>query len=68
MKRLNLIIFVLLTVVVLHTTYAQGPPPPPDGGGGDGVVIDVAINFLIYPFMILGSYLGYRFIKKSSKS
>ncbi len=48
---------------------AQGtPPPPPDGGGGDGTVPDVLpINSLVYPFLIIGFYLGYFYLKKKSE-
>jgi hypothetical protein len=34
----------------------SGPPPP-----GDGNVDDVSITYLIYPFLVLGAYLGVRF-------
>ena len=54
------IVFILMTVSVI----AQTPPPPPDGGGGDGTVNDVPINLLIYPFLVLGAYLGFRFFLK----
>ena len=40
------------------------PPDPPDGGGGPGTVNDAPINFFIYPFMLIGVYLGYKFFSK----
>lgn len=69
MKHLGYIFLALLIFASLQYSYAQGPPPPPpDGGGGDGTVTDVVpINSLVYPFMLLGVYLGYRFVKKSSE-
>lgn len=68
MKHLGYIIFALLILASLQQVWAQTPPPPPDGGGGDGTVDDVfPINFLVYPFMLLGVYLGYRFFMTSEK-
>lgn len=58
--------FFLIFLVNLHLSYAQAPPPP-DGGPGPGGVDDVPINILVYPFLLLGAYLGYRFIKKSTR-
>lgn len=59
--------FFLIFLVNLHLSYAQAPPPP-DGGGGPGTTPDVLpINVLVYPFLLLGAYLGYRFIKKSTR-
>ncbi|QTY26747.1 hypothetical protein [Flavobacterium sp. CS20] len=60
LKYIILIAFVFLSINVV---LAQGPPPP-DGGGGPGTTNDVGINFLIYPFLILGSVLGYFFFNK----
>lgn len=65
MKRLYRILFVILVLALTQAIYAQTPPPP-DGGGGPGTTTDILpINFIIYPFMILGAYLGYVFIKKA---
>lgn len=67
MKRLSYIIFTLLILASLQLIYAQTPPPP-NGGGGDGTVDDVfPLNSLVYPFMLLGVYLGYRIFVKSEK-
>lgn len=45
-----------------------GPPPPSGGGvpGGGGGVDDVGVPItdLIYPFLVLGAYLGIRFSSK----
>jgi len=68
MKCLYQILFIVFILVSLQTIYAQTPPPPPDGGPGPGGVDDVfPINALIYPFMLLGAYVGYRFIQKSTR-
>lgn len=63
MKRLPYLILVLILLLSFHYTNAQTPPPP-DGGGGPGTVNDVPINFLLYPFLALGTYIGYRFFSK----
>lgn len=61
--KIALILFLLLSV---HSIYGQ--PPPPDGGGGPGTTPDVLpINILVYPFLLIGAYLGYCFTKNSSK-
>lgn len=66
MKQFRYIILASLVFAAFQYANAQGPPPPPDGGGGDGTVTDVVpINFLIYPFLIIGAYIGYRFSKNS---
>lgn len=58
LKYAFLLVFILMTVSI----FAQDDPPsPPDGGGGSGGVNDVPINFLIYPFLVIGTYLGYVF-------
>lgn len=70
MKRLYQILFIVFILVSLQTINAQNPPPPPDGGINDetpGNVDDVPINILVYPFLFLGAYIGYRFIKKSTR-
>lgn len=59
-------VFIIL-VMISYPIIAQDPPPPPDGGGGPGGVNDVPINFLIYPFLVLGAYLGFRFRDRFSK-
>jgi hypothetical protein len=66
MKNYFKIALILFLVFSVHTFYGQ--PPPPDGGGGPGTVPDVLpINILVYPFLVIGAYLGYVFTKKSSK-
>lgn len=67
MKNYIEIVFVIILVFSVYTVYGQ-PPPPGDGcGGTPGCVDDVlTINFLVYPFLLLGAYIGYVFIKKSS--
>ena len=72
MKRLNFILILTLVLLVANIVYAQGDPPePPDGtnpgGSGPGGVDDVPINFLIFPFLVLGAYLGFLFKDKFSK-
>lgn len=63
LKYVVIIAFMLMTGSIL----AQDEPPPPDGGGGPGGVDDVSINFLIYPFLVLGTYLGFVFRNRFSK-
>ena len=62
-------ILTLVLLLVCFEVFSQagsGPPPPPDGGGGDGTVNDVPINFIVYPLMLLASYLGFRFFNKKA--
>lgn len=59
LKYVVIIAFMLMT----ESIFAQEPPPPPDGGEVD----DVSINFLIYPFLVLGAYLGLAFRNRFSK-
>ena len=66
MKKLNLFLTLFLLIFFVEFVNAQGPPPP-DGGGGPGTVDDIPINFLIFPFLILGAYLGFLFKNKLSK-
>jgi hypothetical protein len=65
MKKYFFLAFIILAFV--YNANAQGTPPPPDGGSGPGTVDDVSINFLIYPYMLLGAYLGARFFSKFKK-
>ena len=55
---------ILLTIVFsflfLNNMLAQLPPLPND----DGNVNDVPIHFLVYPFLVLGAYLGFKVLKK----
>ena len=61
LKHLKPYLFILL-LLISFTVFGQNPPPdPPDGGGGPGTVNDAPINFIVYPLLVLGSYLGYRF-------
>lgn len=67
MKHLPYLILVLVLFLSFQYTNAQTtPPPPPNGGGGAGTVNDTPINFLIYPLMLLGTYIGLLWIKKPS--
>lgn len=56
---------------MMVSVFAQGtassPPKPPGPPGDDGNVDDIPINLLIYPFLILGAYLGFLFKANSSK-
>lgn len=58
-------IFILLLILILLSTemvIAQNPPDPPSpGDSGPGNVDDtLPIDYLIYPFLILGAYLGFK--------
>ena len=57
-------IFILLLILMLLSTgmaIAQNiPDPPSPGDSGPGNVDDTPINYLIYPFLILGAYLGFK--------
>lgn len=63
MKK-SILIF-LIVLLFITDAYAQGGPPPPDGGGGPGTVFDVSIHFLVYPFLLLGAFIGVRFFSKT---
>jgi len=68
MKRLCQIFFIILILACLQTIYAQGPAPPaPDPPTGGGVEDVFPINFLVYPFILLGAFIGYRYFKNSTK-
>jgi hypothetical protein len=68
MKILSYIFLIFIFLAPAYCAMAQGGgPPPPDGGGGPGTVFDVPINFLVYPFLVLGVYLGLRFSAKSKR-
>ena len=67
MKKLSRILILIILLFVVDFVYPQGGPPPPDGGGGPGTVDDIPINFLIFPFLIIGAYLGFLFKEKLSK-
>ena len=63
MKIYSRIIVFIVLIFSTASVIAQAPPPP-----GDGEVEDVLpINLLIYPFLVLGAYLGYRFRDKFLK-
>jgi hypothetical protein len=66
MKKSVYILVLVLFFYNIDIAFAQTPPPP-DGGGGPGTVNDLPINFLVYPFLVFGAYLGYVFFKKPSK-
>ena len=62
--KLKLIVFFIFCVGDFQITMAQMPPGLPGSGGGTNVD-DVPIQFLIYPLILLGAYLGFRTIKDS---
>ncbi len=55
---------ILLTAVLslLFVIDLMAQPILPGDGTGD--VADNPIHFLVYPFLILGAYLGFKVIKK----
>ena len=57
-------IIVIVFLLVADMVYAQPPGPP---GGGSDVDDVLPINILVYPFLLLGAYLGFKFFKKPSK-
>jgi hypothetical protein len=61
MKKRFIYLFVLM-FIGLNELVAQ--PTLPGQGPGGGNVEDNPIHFLIYPFLALGAYLGFRFFKK----
>lgn len=63
----NRILYILLLLFFsINQIAAQGIPGlPGDSSGGDNVDdVNAPIHFLIYPFLMLGAYLGYKVIKK----
>ena len=49
--------------------YCQ-PPPPDAGGSGPGftdIDVELPLNTLIYPFLVLGLFLGVFYTKKLSR-
>jgi hypothetical protein len=62
MKMKLTYIFILL-LCGFNTLMAQ--PTLPGQGTDGGNVTDTPINLLIYPFLMLGAYLGFKFFKKS---
>jgi hypothetical protein len=63
LNHIKPILFLILLFISLEV-FSQTPPPPPDGGGGPGTVNDIPINFIVYPLMLIGAYLGYRVFSK----
>ena len=51
---------IALSIMFFSDVLAQLPPLPTD----DGNVDDVPIHFLVYPFLVLGAYLGFKVLKK----
>jgi len=68
LKNFNPFFFLMLCFVSFEVFSQAGTgPPPPDGGGGPGTTPDaIPINFIVYPLMLLGAYLGYRVFSKRS--
>ncbi len=61
--KTRLIYFLSFLFLGLGQLFAQ-PTLPGTSDSGPGNVDDVPLNFLIYPLLILGAYLGFRFFKK----
>jgi hypothetical protein len=67
LKNFKPFLFLMLCFLSFEVFSQAGTgPPPPDGGAGPGSQIDVPINFITYPLMLLGTYLGYRVFSKRS--
>ncbi len=56
----KLLLTTALSLLFFYDMLAQLPPLPTD----DGNVEDVPIHFLVYPFLVLGAYLGFKVLKK----
>lgn len=56
----RIILTVFLSLCFIVDLLAQ--PPLPNNDSPD--VTDNPIHFLVYPFLILGAYLGFKVIKK----
>jgi len=66
--------YIIITVIVIFMfstdlLYCQ-PPPPDAGGSGPGftdIDVELPLNTLIYPFLVLGLFLGVFYTKKLSR-
>lgn len=68
LKNSKIVFFLMLCLLSIEVFSQAGTgPPPPDGGGGPGTTPDmIPINFIVYPLMLLGAYLGYRVFSKKA--
>lgn len=56
--------FYLLVLFFVGLTNILAQPTLPGQGPGGGNVEDTPIHFLVYPLLILGAYLGFKFFNK----
>ena len=56
----KILLTLALCFLFLNDMLAQLPPLPTD----DGNVADTPIHLLVYPFLVLGAYLGFKTLKK----
>ncbi len=63
--KTNLIYLFSFLFLGLNTLLAQ--PTLPGQGTDGGNVTDTPINLLIYPFLLLGAFIGYKFFSTKEK-
>jgi hypothetical protein len=60
----KILTFLALAFLTINEVASQ-PTLPGTSGDGPSNVDDVPIQFLIYPLLLLGAYLGYKKIKRN---